>query len=184
MTSAAQAQTRPDCLTSEAACVDVWTTQAVAASEELRLLADVLKLAQKRRWTVYVDVNALNPVTLALQLFRNAVGAGKLQEQRITIKQIELRREEVKARLRTHLFDQLRAYEGSQRLEAQARTLWEAQKALIAVLEVGYTRGDLSTERMLPVWEKRDFYALDIARQKQTQRDILANLSILITSKH
>lgn len=163
------------------ACVETLTAAAVAVSDEMRVLNDVLALAKKRRWTTYIDVNALNPITLGLQLFRNAVGAGKMAESRISIKQIELRRVQLREQLRGAIASQLRNLDTAERLTEQNKTLYDAQSALTAILEVGYVSGDLSTEKMIPQWEKRDYYRLSIEQQQRVQADARAALTALIT---
>ena len=58
--------------------------------------------------------------------------------------------------------------------------LFDAQHSLAAVLEVSYKSGELSTERMLPVWEKLDFYKIEIQTAETTRETIKKKLIVLV----
>ena len=168
------------CETAAAACVDDLTARAVAGSLEVRVIDDTLRLARRRGWTDYISANAFNPLTLALQLARNAAGGGDVQQRKLSIKQLQLRRSEVVASLRSEVSGLLTRIAGDQRKHEQARVLFDAQRALVAVLEVGYRSGELSTERMMLVWEKLDFFRVEMAAAKADEEAARESLRRLI----
>ncbi len=62
--------------------------------------------------------------------------------------------------------------ENAERKKLQTQTLFDAQSSLAAILEISYQSGELSTERMMPVWEKLDFYKIEIGKA-ETEREVL-----------
>lgn len=53
-------------------------------------------------------------------------------------------------------------------------------QSLATVLEVSYKSGELSTEQMLPVWEKLDFDFVEIERAEPERETIRKKLIVLI----
>ncbi len=60
------------CENSMTTCIETLTAQAVENSQSIKLLDETIKLARRRGWTNYIDVSALNPLILSLQLIRSA----------------------------------------------------------------------------------------------------------------
>jgi hypothetical protein len=52
------------------------------------------KLAKRKGWTQYIDVSAIDPLTLSVQILRNIHGGGERLTRKLTIAQLELRRNE------------------------------------------------------------------------------------------
>jgi len=152
--------------------VETLTAQAVANSAEIKVLDQTIKLAKRKGWTQYIDVSAIDPLTLSVQILRNIFGGGTRQTRKLAISQINLHRTETVLRIRAEINDLLLQAENAERKKVQAQTLFDAQSSLVAVLEVGYKSGELSTERMMPVWEKLDFFKIEIERA-ETERETL-----------
>ncbi len=62
----------------------------------------------------------------------------------------------------------------------QSQTLFDAQRVLAAVLEVSYKSGELSTERMMPVWKKLGFYKIKIQNAVTECETIKKRLLVLV----
>jgi len=152
--------------------VETLTVQAVANSAEIKVLDQTIKLARRKGWTQYIDVSAIDPLTLSVQILRNIFGGGERQTRKLAISQINLRRTETVLRIRAEINDLLLQAENAVRRKAQTQTLFDAQSSLVAVLEISYQSGELSTERMLPVWEKLDIFKIEIERA-ETERETL-----------
>ena len=160
------------CFDSSKTCVEKLTAQAVANSAEIKVLDASLKLARRKGWTQYIDVSAIDPLTLSVQILRNIFGGGERQTRKLAISQINLRRTETVLRIRAEINDLLLQAENAERKRLQTQMLFDAQSSLVAVLEVGYKSGELSTERMMPVWEKLRFFKIEIERA-ETEREAL-----------
>ncbi len=167
------------CFDSSEVCVQKLTAQAVANSEEIKVLDQTIKLAKRKGWTQYIDVSAIDPLTLSVQILRNIFGGGERQQRKLSISQIELRRSETVSRIRTEISNLLVEAENAGRKKNQSQTLFDAQSSLVAVLEISYQSGELSTERMMPVWEKLDFYKTEI-QNAETVREILRKKLIVL----
>jgi len=150
------------CFDSSEICAEKLTARAVANSEEIKVIDATIKLAKRKGWTQYIDVSAIDPLTLSVQILRNIFGGGERQTRKLTVSQLELRRTETVKNLRVQINDLLLQAENARRKKAQSQTLFDAQRSLAAVLEVSYKSGELSTERMMSVWEKLDFYKIEI----------------------
>ena len=98
----------------------------------------------------------------------------------MTISQLELRRTETVKNLRVQIRELLLNSETSERKRLQSQTLLDAQRVLVAVLEVSYKSGELSTERMMPVWEKLDFYKIEIQTTENERETIKKKLVALV----
>lgn len=153
-------------------CVRELTAQAVANSAEIKVLDETIKLAKRKGWTQYIDVSALDPLTMSIQILRNVLGGGERQTRKLAISQINLRRTETVLRIRAEINNLLLQAENAERKKLQTQTLFNAQSSLVAVLEISYQSGELSTERMMPVWEKLDFFKIEIERAA-TERETL-----------
>lgn len=81
--------------------------------------------------------------------------------RKLSIAQIELRRTKTVQKIRAEISNSLIEAESAKRKRLQSKMLYDAQSSLIAVLEISYT-GELSTERMMPVWEKLDYCKIEI----------------------
>jgi hypothetical protein len=68
----------------------------------------------------------------------------------------------------------------AKRKQLQSQTLFDAQRVLVAVLEVSYRSGELSTERIMPVWEKLDFYKIEIQTAETERATIRKKLIALV----
>jgi len=156
------------------------TAQAVANSEEIKVIDQTIKLARRKGWTQYIDVSAIDPLTLSVQILRNIFGGGERQTRKLTISQLELRRTETVRNLRAQISDLLLQAETFERKQAQSQTLYDSQRSLVAILEVSYKSGELSTERMIPVWEKLDFYKIEIQTAETERETIRKKLIILV----
>jgi len=177
---AISAESQLPCLDSSPSCVEQLTTQAVNNSLELRVIDEAVKLSKRRGWTDYISLNALNPLTQMLQLTRNIAGGGDVQQRKLSIKQLELRRHELTTQLRAEVSGLLTRIEADERKRSQAQTLFDAQRAMVAVMEVGYRSGDGSTERMLPIWEKLDFFRDEVEAAKADRAAATQKLLLLI----
>ena len=168
------------CFDSSESCVEKLTAQAVANSEEIRVLDQTIKLAKRKGWTQYIDVSALDPLTMSVQILRNIFGGGERQQRKLSIAQIELRRTETVSRIRNEISNLLTQAENAERKRLQSRMLHDAQSSLVAVLEVSYRSGELSTERMMPVWEKLDYFKIEIQSAENEREALRKKLITLI----
>ena len=173
----------PPCLNSEPACVEQLTTRAVNSSGEIRLLDETIRLARRRQWTNYLAADSFNIIGSLLRLGRNIAGGGDIQQSRIAVRALELRRSEVITNLRSQITELLRQIETAERKKNQAQTLLETQRSLVAILEVGYRSGDLSTERMIPAWEKLNNFRVEIQTAEAERNAALQNLLLLISPR-
>lgn len=178
-----QAQSNLPCFDSSEICVEKLTAEAIANSEEIKVLDATIKLAKRKGWTQYIDVSALDPLTLSVQILRNIFGGGERQTRKLTISQLELRRTETVKSLRAQISDLLLQAENAGRKKAQSQTFFDEQHSLVAILEVSYKSGELSTERMLPVWEKLDFYKIEIQNAETERETIKKKLIVLVEPK-
>ncbi len=167
-----KAQNDLPCFDSSETCVQKLTAQAVANSEEIKVLDATIKLARRKGWTQYIDVSAIDPLTLSVQILRNMFGGGERQQRKLSIAQIELRRSETVSRIRTEISNLLVEAENFERNRLQSKMLYDAQSSLVAVLEISYKSGELSTERMMPVWEKLDYFEIEI-QTFETERETI-----------
>ncbi len=158
------------CFDSSEICVEKLTARAIANSEEIRVLDQTIKLARRKGWTQYIDVSALDPLTMSVQILRNIFGGGEQQQRKLSIAQIQLRRTETVSRIRSEITNSLVEAENFERKRLQSKMLYDAQASLVAVLEVSYKSGELSTERMMPVWEKLDYFKIEI-QTAETMRE-------------
>jgi len=174
------AQNDLPCFDSSENCVEKLTAEAVANSEEIKVIDATIKLAKRKGWTQYIDVSAIDPLTLSVQILRNIFGGGERQTRKLTVSQLELRRTETVKNLRAQISELLLNAETSERKLLQSQTLFDAQSVLVAVLEVSYKSGELSTERMMPVWEKLDFYKIEIQTAETERETIKKKLIALV----
>ena len=172
ITANLKAQNDLPCLDSSEVCVQKLTAEAVANSEEIKVLDATIKLAKRKGWTQYIDVSAIDPLTLSVQILRNIFGGGERQQRKLSIAQIELRRSETVSRIRTEISNLLVEAENAERKRLQSKMLYDAQSSLVAVLEISYKSGELSTERMMPVWEKLDYFKIEI-QTSETERETI-----------
>jgi len=177
------AQNDLPCFDSSEVCVQKLTAEAVANSEEIKVLDATIKLARRKGWTQYIDVSAIDPLTLSVQILRNIFGGGERQQRKLSIAQIELRRSETVSRIRTEISNLLVEAENAERKRLQSKMLYDAQSSLVAVLEVSYKSGQLSTERMMPVWEKLDYFKIEIKTAETERESIRKKLTALIEPK-
>ena len=168
------------CFDSSEPCVEKLTAQAIANSEEIKVIDATIKLARRKGWTQYIDVSALDPLTMSVQILRNLAGGGERRQGKLAISQLELRRTETVKNLRTQISELLLQAESAERRSLQSKMLYDAQSSLIAVLEVSYRSGELSTERMMPVWEKLDYYKIEIQKAETERESIRKKLIVLI----
>ncbi len=168
------------CFNSSEKCVETMTAQAVANSEEIKVLDATIKLAKRKGWTQYIDVSAIDPLTLSVQILRNVFGGGERQTRKLTISQLELRRTETVKNLRAQIGELLLQAETAAQKRTQSQLLFDAQRVHVAVLEVSYKSGELSTERMLPIWEKLDSYKIKIQNAETERETIRKKLIVLV----
>jgi len=177
------AQNNLPCFDTSEKCVETLTAQAVANSAEIKVLDETIKLAKRKGWTQYIDVSAIDPLTLSVQILRNIFGGGERQTRKLQLAQINLRRTETVLRIHAEINDLLLQAENAERKKLQTQTLFDAQSSLVAVLEVGYKSGELSTERMMPVWEKLRFYEIEIQTAETMRETLRQKLIALIEPK-
>jgi hypothetical protein len=171
------------CFDSSEVCIQKLTAQAVANSEEIKVLDQTIKLAKRKGWTQYIDVSAIDPLTLSVQILRNIFGGGERQQRKLSIAQIELRRSETVQKIRAEITNLLIEAENFERNRLQSKMLYDAQSSLVAVLEISYKSGELSTERMMPVWEKLDYFKIEIQTAETERESIRKKLIVLIEPK-
>lgn len=167
------------CFDSSESCIEKLTAEAVANSEEIKVLDATINFAKRKGWTQYIDVSALDPLTMSVQILRNIFGGGERQQRKLAISQIILRRSETVVNLRAQITQLLLDAEAAERKKIQSQTLYDAQSSLVAVLEISYKSGELSTERMMPVWEKLDYFKIEI-RNAETEHETLRRKLILL----
>ncbi len=172
LTTAIQVHAQNDlpCFDSSEKCVEILTAQAVANSAKIKVLDETIKLARRKGWTQYIDVSAIDPLTMSIQILRNVLGGGELQTRKLAISQINLRRTETFLRIRAEINDLLLQDENAERKKRQTQTLFDAQSSLAAVLEISYQSGELSTERMMPAWENLVFIKSKSNAQKPSAK--------------
>ena len=175
-----QAQSELPCFDSSETCVEKLTAEAVANSEEIKVIDQTIKLAKRKGWTQYIDVSAIDPLILSVQILRNIFGGGERQTRKLTVSQLELRRTETVKNLRAEISDLLLQAETFKRKQAQSQILYDSQRSLVAILEVSYKSGELSTERMIPVWEKLDFNKIEIQTAENERETIKKKLTALV----
>lgn len=181
LTANLKAQTNDlPCFDSSEICVEKLTAQAVANSSEIKVLDQTIKLARRKGWTNYIDVSALDPLTMSVQILRNIFGGGERQQRKLSIAQIELRRTETVSRIRNEISNLLTQAENAERKRLQSKMLFDAQTSLVAVLEVSYRSGELSTERMMPVWEKLDYFKIEIQSAENERETLRKKLIVLV----
>ncbi len=182
LTTAIQIPAQNDlpCFDTSEKCAETLTAQAIANSAEIKVLDQTIKLARRKGWTQYIDVSAIDPLTLSVQILRNIFGGGERQTRKLQLAQINLRRTETVLRIRAEINDLLLNAENAERKKLQTQTLFDAQSSLVAVLEISYQSGELSTERMMPVWEKLDFYRIEIERAATERETLRKNLIALV----
>lgn len=134
------------CFDSSEICVEKLTAEAAANSEEIKVLGKAIHLAKRRGWTNLLDVSALSLPAMTIQILRNIFGGGELQQRKLTIAQLELRRSETVKNLRSLITDLLLQAENAEQKRLQLQTQSDAQRSLAAVLEINYKSGELSTE--------------------------------------
>ena len=171
------------CFNSSEICIEKLTSQAVANSEENRVLDQTIKLAKRKGWTQYIDVSALDPLTMSVQILRNIFGGGTRQQRKVSIAQIELRRTETVSRIQIEISNLLIEAENAERKRLQSKMLYDAQISLVAVLEISYKSGELSTERMMPIWEKLDYFKIEIQTAETTRETFRKKLIALVEPK-
>ncbi len=128
------AQNDLPCFDSSEVCVQKLTAQAVANSEEIKVLDATIKLAKRKGWTQYIDVSAIDPLTLSVQILRNIFGGGERQQRKLSIAQIELRRADSVQKIRAEITYLLIEAENFERKRLQSKMLYDAQSSLVAVL--------------------------------------------------
>ncbi len=183
ITANLKAQNDLPCFDSSEVCVQKLTAEAVANSEEIKVLDATIKLARRKGWTQYIDVSAIDPLTLSVQILRNIFGGGERQQRKLSIAQIELRRSETVQKIRAEITNLLIEAENFERKRLQSKMLYDAQSSLVAVLEISYKSGELSTERMMPVWEKLDYFKIEIQTAETEKESIRKKLIVLIEPK-
>lgn len=83
-----------------------------------------------------------------------------------------MRRTETVLRVRAEINDLLLQAENAAGRKLRTQTLFEAQSSLVAILEISCRSGELSTERMIPVWKKLNSFKIELCRA-ETDREIL-----------
>lgn len=179
ITANLKAQNDLPCFDSSEVCVQKLTAEAVANSEEIKVLDQTIKLAKRKGWTQYIDVSAIDPLTMSVQILRNIFGGGERQQRKLSIAQIQLRRTETVSQIRNEIAELLIRAEAADRKQLQSKMLYDAQSSLVAVLEVSYKSGELSTERMIPVWEKLDYFKIEI-QTAETERETIGKKLIAL----
>lgn len=60
------AQNDLPCFDPSETCVDKLTAEAVANSEEIKVIDQTIKLAKRKGWTQYIDVTAISSLRLSV----------------------------------------------------------------------------------------------------------------------
>lgn len=165
------------CEDSSATCVETLTALAWENSQSIKLLDETIKLAKRRGWTNYIDVSALNPVILSLQLIRNALGGGERQKRKIEIKTLELARADKAAHLRAEISALLFALDFLDKRITAQKIAQDAHSKRVSLYEISYAYGDGNTETMLSLWQTSDAIknTLDLllADKEETRRKLI-----------
>lgn len=120
------AQNDLPCFDSSEKCVEALTARAIANSEEIKVIDATIKLARRKGWTQYIDVSAIDPLTLSVQVLRNIFGGGERQTRKLAISQLELRRTETVKSIRAEITDLLLQAETLEKKKSHAQTLFDA----------------------------------------------------------
>lgn len=168
------------CLSSSAECVERLTAQAVNASQEVRLIDESIKLASRRRWTNYIAADSFNPIGSVLKLTRNIAGGGDVQQARLVIAALELRRAETVEALRVRVRQFVTAHEQATTKQARLGAQLDTHKARVSLLEVNYRSGEGDTGAMLGEWQRTDELRAQIDDARREADDAQRNLMALI----
>lgn len=162
------------------ACVDALHAQAIANSQELRVLEQAIKLQNAKLWTAYLSANALNPLSLGLQLIRNAAGGGERAERKLTIAQLELRRASLIAELRARIVAELTAYAQADAESKRAAQALATHTARVKLLEISYGAGDGETVNMLREWQRTDELRAAVSRAGELRAAAVVRLRQIV----
>lgn len=157
------------CADSGASCVETLTAQAVANSDSIKLIDSTIKLARRKGWTQYIDVSAIDPITLSLQVVRNLLGGGERQKRKIEIKSFELAKQKETSVLRDSIFGQLIIREAAEKRLYDAANAKESHLRRVSLYETSYKFGDGDTATLLQFWQQTDVLtsAIDAARSDE-----------------
>lgn len=144
------------CENSSVECVEILTSQAVGSSDEIKLIDETLKLAKRKGWTQYIDVSAIDPITLSIQVVRNLLGGGERQERKLKLKSLELAKVEKASVIRLQIETLLFSLETIEKRRTAQVSLKESHLKRVSLYEVSYRFGDGATETMLLLWQTSD----------------------------
>ncbi len=176
----ATAQTDLPCEQNTPECVEQLTARAVENSREIRLLDETIKLAKRKGWTQYIDVSAIDPLTLSIQIVRNLLGGGERQERKLRIKSLEVARATKAEELKTRIIEFLSQIESAKRRTEYSRLALENHQTRLALVEINYRSGEGSTETMLTLWQRTDALKAEIEAAETEAKAAWRKLSEII----
>lgn len=162
------------CRDSSSECVQILTARALNASPEIKVLDEAIKLNRTKLWTNYLSANALNPLSLALQVARNIAGGGDVAQAKLTTNQLRATRAALEQTMRANITQSLTDYETAARTEANTRAGLEAHEQRLSILLVSYRLGDSTTEAVLP-----EFAASESLRAQITSAQAAENAALV-----
>lgn len=175
----AQSEALP-CRDSSPACVQTLTVRAVNASPEIKVLDEAIKLNKTKLWTNYLSANALNPLSLALQVARNIAGGGEVAQAKLTTNQLRATRAALEQTMRATITQSLTDYETAARTETNTRAGLEAHEQRLSILLVSYRLGDSTTEAVLPEFAQSESLRAQITSAQAAENAALVKLREIV----
>lgn len=169
------------CRESSPACVQTLTVRAVNASPEIKVLDEAIKLNKTKLWTNYLSANALNPLSLALQVARNIAGGGEVAQAKLTTNQLRATRAVLEQTMRATITQSLTDYETAARTETNTRAQLEAHEQRLSILLVSYRLGDSTTEAVLPEFAQSESLRAQITSAQAAENAALVKLREIVT---
>lgn len=154
---------------------------ALTNSESFGVLNEAIRLNKAKLWTNYISANALNPLSLVLQLARNVAGGGDVAQGKLTIAQLRAQRTAIEDATRGFIIQHLTDYETATRLEATTRDQLAAHQRRMQIVEVSLRAGDVSTEEFLLLMQQGEQLRAQIETAQANERAALVKLREIVT---
>jgi outer membrane protein TolC len=156
------------------------TGRALKASPEIKVLDEAIKLNKTKLWTNYLSANALNPLSLALQVARNIAGGGEVAQAKLTTNQLRATRAALEQTMRERVTQYLTDYEAATRAETNTRAQLEAHEQRLSILLVSYRLGDSTTEAVLPEFAQSESLRAQITSAQAAGNAALVKLREIV----
>ncbi len=168
------------CCDSSPSCIQTLTGRALKASPEIKVLDEAIKLNKTKLWTNYLSANALNPLSLALQVARNIAGGGEVAQAKLTTNQLRATRAALEQTMRERVTQYLTDYEAATRAETNTRAQLEAHEQRLSILLVSYRLGDSTTEAVLPEFAQSESLRAQITSAQAAGNAALVKLREIV----